>query len=205
MCIRSRPVSEPLSVSENSPTAAWPLRSSGTALRPSSRRSVDAKPADRFAVQHDRLGVASRASRRSARSEARSARCRRRRRRRKSRPRALPATHCRARRRTRSASAGSGDQPTSFGGPKERSAGLAISFRFAPIIISAIERDVSRFGSHGRRPCRRAGWSRCRRARRSRAACARCRGSSSRSRRACAGSRTIARPPAASAPRSARP
>ena len=38
--MRSRPVSAPLSVSENSPTAAWPLRSSGTAHRPKVRRSV---------------------------------------------------------------------------------------------------------------------------------------------------------------------
>ena len=35
----------------------------------------------------------------------------------------------------------------SFGWPKLRVAGLAISFRLAPIIISAIEREVSRFGS----------------------------------------------------------
>ena len=35
----------------------------------------------------------------------------------------------------------------SLGGPKARPAGLEISFRFAPIIISAIDRDVSRFGS----------------------------------------------------------
>ena len=40
MSMRSRPVSEPLSVSENSPTAAWPLRSSGTAHKPRLRRSV---------------------------------------------------------------------------------------------------------------------------------------------------------------------
>ena len=35
----------------------------------------------------------------------------------------------------------------SLGWPKSWAAGLAISLRFAPIIISAIEREVSRFGS----------------------------------------------------------
>ncbi len=35
----------------------------------------------------------------------------------------------------------------SLDGPKLRLMGLAISFKLAPIIISAIEREVSRFGS----------------------------------------------------------
>ena len=144
--MRSRPVSAALSVSETSPTAAWPLRSSGTAHRPKARRWVTpsrpmSRPASMIAP---RLGASV-----SPLIALISSFC------------PLPATpatpkispaltlsttSCSAM-PIRSASAGSSQALRASGGPKSRLMGFAISLRFDPIIISAIEREVSRFGS----------------------------------------------------------
>ena len=205
--MRSRPVSEPLSVSENSPTAAWPLRSSGTAHRPEVAPLGDAEPADLAARERDRLRrrrerlAAHRAQKLvlPVAGDARDAEN-------------LARPHVEARHpverdaefaRLRQAQASRRELGRA---EAARSAGLAISLRLrADHHLGHRARGLALRDRNARRPCRRAGWSRCRRARRSRAACGRCRGSSSRSPRACARSRTIARPPAASAPRSARP
>ncbi len=52
--MRRRAVSAPLSASVKSATAAWPLRSSGTAQRPQRAPLRRPQPADRRALQHDR-------------------------------------------------------------------------------------------------------------------------------------------------------
>ena len=144
--MRSRPVSAPLSVSENSPTAAWPLRSSGTAHKPKARRALTpsrptSRPASVIAS-----GLAASVSPLIA---LKSSFC------------PLPATPATPKispALTLSATSCSATpnslgfgrlrpSAASLGAPKLRLAGLAISLRFAPIIISAIEREVSRFGS----------------------------------------------------------
>ena len=148
--MRSRPVSDALSVSEKSPTAAWPLRSSGTAQRPSVRRSVTPSrpigcPASMIASAFGGQRLAAQRAQELVLSVARDA----------GDAENLARPH-RERdvlerdaefARLRQAQA---LRRRALAAPKTRPAGLAISFRFAPIIISAIEREVSRFGSQCR-------------------------------------------------------